>query len=374
MPHVLDRADVVIYRDVGAYISHPCVARLDDDDLLVAFNEGLPRRPWLHPPKDPRFMSLVARSRDGGATWQLPRVAPGYDVTGTECPSIVQIASGEVLLVQWRYGWYPIETARQLWARPDNTVRFTLPERRGWLGKEATTEADWDECPFPWAQTDAGVFVSISTDRGATWDATLKAPTGPYARGYSPRPPTQLPDGTLLLALDSHDAEGAIYVLRSADGGRSWAEPPVTVSNAHPLAEPTILALSNGHVIIHSRDEHTSHLHQHDSYDGGQTWEPPWQTPIWGYPAHLLHLSDGRLLTVYGVRRPPYGIRACLSDDEGETWQADREIIIRDDMKNGNLGYPTAVELPGGRLFCAYYGEDAEGVTHLIGSSFRLPT
>ena len=115
-------------------------------------------------------------------------------------------------------------------------------------------------------------------------------------------------------------------------------------------------------------------IHQHVSLDGGRTWAPSQQTEIWGYPSHLLRLADGRLLTVYGIRRAPFCIRACLSTDDGETWDYAHEIIIRDDMPSSNLGYPTAVQLPDGRIFVTYYGDDVSGGdTYIIGSSFRLP-
>lgn len=372
MLEVRDRIDVTIYRDPGAYAAHPCIVRLSNGDLLVAFNEGLPRRPWLHPPKDPRFVNLMARSRDGGHTWLTPRVIPSYAMTGVECPSITQLTTGDVLLVQWQFAWYPLEAARKLWRLPGNPHDIHLVTRQGWVGKRPTRETDWDETPFPWARGDAGLFVSLSRDDGATWDSTVRVPTTPFRRGYSPRPPAQLSDGTALLALDSHDERGVLYVLRSRDAGRSW-EAPVVVSDSPPLAEPSILALPRGKVIIHSRHESSGLIHQHDSFDGGQTWAPPRPTRIWGYPAHLLRLSDGRLLTVYGHRRSPFGIRASLSGDDGETWDAAPEIIIRGDLPSGNLGYPTVVELQAGRLFVAYYGEDETGLTHILGSSFELP-
>ena len=373
MVPVRDRVDVVIYRDTGAYTSHPCVCRLANGDLLVAFNESLPRSPLMHPPKDPRFVNLMARTTDGGESWQLPRVVPGYDMTGVECPSITQLADGSVMLVQWRFAWYPLETARKLWQGGSGAIDFVLPTRRGWLGRRPTSDADWDACPYPWARGDAGLFISHSSDDGATWDRITSAPIAPFKRGYSPRPPAELADGTVLLALDSHDERGSLYLLRSPDHGRTWETPPTVISDDRPLAEPTILALSSGKVIVHSRDEATSLVHQHDSFDGGRTWSAPRPTAIWGYPAHLLRLTDGRLLTVYGVRRPPYGIRACLSDDDGVTWDTEHELVIRDDLPNGNLGYPAAAELSNGRVIAAYYGEDASGVTHIIGSSFRLP-
>jgi hypothetical protein len=177
----------------------------------------------------------------------------------------------------------------------------------------------------------------------------------------------------VLLCLDTHDERGILYLLRSTDHGRTWEPPPTVVSDDRPLSEPAILALPGGKAIVHSRDERTGLIHQHASDDGGRTWTPPQPTPIWGYPAHLLRLSDGQLLTVYGIRRTPFGIRACLSTDDGETWDHANELVIRDDLPNGNLGYPTVVQLPDGRLFAAYYGEDETGLTHIMGSSFRLP-
>ena len=47
----------------------------------------------------------------------------------------------------------------------------------------------------------------------------------------------------------------------------------------------------------------------------------PRPTPMWGCPPHLLALGDGRLLCTYGYRRAPFGVRACLSHDGGETWE-----------------------------------------------------
>jgi sialidase-1 len=121
------------------------------------------------------------------------------------------------------------------------------------------------------------------------------------------------------------------------------------------------------------REERTGYLHQSVSDDGGRTWSQPQAAPMWGSPPHLLALPDGRLLCTYGHRRPPFGIRACLSRDGGETWDIDLEVIVRDDFPNGNLGYPSAVVAAPGVVFLAYSGGDPDGVTCLPGSYVALP-
>jgi len=92
---------------------------------------------------------------------------------------------------------------------------------------------------------------------------------------------------------------------------------------------------------------------------------------MWGYPAHMLTLQDGRVLCVYGRRRPPFGIRACLSGDDGQSWDIDNELVIRDDFPNSDLGYPTSVQLADGTIFTTYYGQ-VDGVTSIYGSFYSI--
>ena len=65
------------------------------------------------------------------------------------------------------------------------------------------------------------------------------------------------------------------------------------------------------------------------SEDDGFSWTPPRFTNIWGYPAEFATLPDGRILMVYGYRRPPYGVRGCCRDD-GITWDVANEFTIRE--------------------------------------------
>ena len=95
------------------------------------------------------------------------------------------------------------------------------------------------------------------------------------------------------------------------------------------------------------------------SDDGGRSWTEPIKTQIWGHPAHLLKLADGRILCTHGYRRTPLGVRTVFSEDSGETWDVAGTVVLRGDSSGhsphrgegtgvGDVGYPVSMQLPGG--------------------------
>ena len=84
-------------------------------------------------------------------------------------------------------------------------------------------------------------------------------------------------------------------------------------------------------------------------------------------------LKDGRLLATYGYRYQPMGVRACVSRDGGKTWDIDREIVLRNDGVNGDLGYPVSIELDNGEVLAVYYMSDKEHDNCFIEGAFFRP-
>jgi hypothetical protein len=87
----------------------------------------------------------------------------------------------------------------------------------------------------------------------------------------------------------------------------------------------------------------------------------------------VIALPDGRIAAVTGCRRPAYGIRIYLSHDGGMTWDGARPAILRDDLPNKDLGYPTAALRGDGSLYVAYYAQDRDGITKIMAETVRLP-
>ena len=190
-----------------------------------------------------------------------------------------------------------------------------------------------------------------------------------------------MPDGSYLLPLngccpgDVGEGRAPIpdraFVVRSRDGGRTWGQPSAVAHDPHGrliFGEPSLLRLPSGKLLCMMRTG--DYLYQAFSTDDGWVWQGLRRSPIWGFPSHLLRLRSGRILCTYGYRREPFGIRACLSDDEGETWDVSNEIVIRDDGVHRDLGYPSSVQLQDGRILSVYYFHGEDDVRYIAGSIY----
>ena len=135
--------------------------------------------------------------------------------------------------------------------------------------------------------------------------------------------------------------------------------------------EPYALSLGKGHWLCLHRVDRDGYLYQSDSNDDGQSFDLPKRTEMWGCPPFVLRLADGRLVALYGHRRPPWGIRACVSDTYGATWDMENEIVLRHDGGHGDLGYPVGIEVAPGVVLAVYYHNRGEAECTIEGTFFR---
>ena len=361
---------VIIHKDDFAYISHPSITILENGEWLAAFNHSRRRKKRMHPPTDPLFRTLLCRSSDSGQHWQSPVFAPDFDWSGTECPGITCLSDGTVVLTQFRFGWYPLGLARKRRTAGEK-ISICLPDT-GWT--EDFSEGDWDKSIYTWARGYHGLYSHRSTDGGHSFEPAVKIDTDPYRDGYSRTGVIELSDGRLAYAVTEHHPPSNLftYMMFSDDRCRSWSQPTIITECLEQIyTEPDIAETAPGRLCCILRNS-PHHLHVCHSEDGGLSWDTPRETSMDGHPGHLLPLSDGRLLCTYGRRKEPFGIRAALSEDGGHTWLLENEIVVRADLPNGDLGYPTSIEYANGRLFVCYYGQEADGVTCVQGTYVDL--
>ena len=128
----------------------------------------------------------------------------------------------------------------------------------------------------------------------------------------------------------------------------------------------------DGKIIVHmrvhdkSRQRELFTVYQSESYDMGRTWTKPHAllSRTGGAPPHLFLHSSGMLISSYGCRAEPFGIKLMFSEDGGESWDIDNYLYKNDiDL---DLGYPSTVELSDGSLLTVFYAKTDKGGSAVI--------
>ncbi|MFN0165237.1 MAG: sialidase family protein [Bryobacteraceae bacterium] len=348
-----DLEHIVVHRDDLHYYITPWMTRLQNGDLVLTAREAHRRRREFISHADPTARGILLRSRDGGRTWGDKTLVDDetYRFSQTEDVPVTQLSDGTLLLNLYSWAVTPLP------------VNFRLHERQ----------------KTPYTITFEGTSFLRSTDNGKTW-GPREPLTVPGLPLVGSRVPTlETPSGELLIPVYGQLSSRGPYVawvIRSQDKGKTWGQPAELANDpAVSFAEPALLRLRNGNLISMIRTE--GYLYQTMSTDGGRTFSKTKKTDIWGYPAFLMELRDGRVLCIYGYRRKPFGLRYAISRDGGVTWDPGTEKILRDDGGTSDLGYPSAVEFEDGRVFVVYWfnqekpGEAASEVRYLAGTFFR---
>ncbi|MGA3323025.1 MAG: sialidase family protein [Terriglobia bacterium] len=298
----------------GGYF--PVLTELDNKDLVAVVRGGdrhlgvKGRLDWV-------------RSTDGGKTWTLKTLAEGP--MDHRNPAMGQLKDGSVL------------------------VAYEIDRSYGPNGERLM------DCNID------GIYTLRSNDRGYTWKGPFKSPL-PVESCPSPFGKiVQLADGTALLnvyrrkiPLDTPPVTLSM-VCRSKDSGETWGDPSVIAENYN---ETSLLVLPDERILAVLRSEVGQHLAVSFSSDKGRSWSTPRQvTHDMEHPANVILLRDGRLLLAYGERNRPFGVRAMLSRDLGQTWGPDI-IILADDAQRPDCGYPNSAEIAPGKIVTVYYGVD----------------
>jgi sialidase-1 len=325
----------VICKQPNKYIGWPTITKTKSNELLVVFSGNRDAHVC------PFGITQMIRSKDNGKSWSEPETINNTPLDDRDA-GILETKQG-TLLVSWF-----------------TSLAFDTPdfykEKPEWKrhGEKISTEIK---------QQWIGNWTRRSTNGGKSWEEPVKQIVS------APHGPIELADGRLIYVGTGkiNDLYG-IGVEESTDDGQSWKlistiEIPKDKS-INDFSEPHVVETSDGKLVTMIRYEPTDqsewYLHQSESYDGGKSWTRARKTTIWGYPAHLLRLKNDWLLAVYGVRRKPYGERACISKDGGKSWDIANEVIFSE-SSNGDQGYPSSVQLDDGSILTVYYQIDQPG-------------
>ncbi len=402
MGKISDIRHHVIYRHAKHCVNQIAARTLSSGEIVAVFNEE--RYPYHHD----SGQTLLTRSADGGVSWSEPEIVlPWTDTTGNWDCGICELADGSLIVNLTITAFFK---------------RGVNPEQPSWSSKPWTDE--WGN--WTWAyktQGWLGTFVLKSTDRGRSWSAPIPCNVRPLKHGGCRVGCWQLPSSGLLMGLYGRirgygeEGEGESTrsaLIRSDDGGVNWeyystiAYDPASIID---YEEPALVRLQDGRLVCFMRthvnpSSDAKNMVMTISEDDGFSWTPPKWTNIWGYPADMIALADGRYLMVYGYRRPPYGVRGIVSED-GVSWDVADEFVIREggvprisdpsqptsslgsaaglghvsggiEFKNPGLfqhiGYPTVVQAPDGQIACCYHewSDDAAPLQFVQCTRFRV--
>lgn len=344
---------IVVYKKPGVYACFPGLIRTPEGAFLSRFGTRT-RRSHI----DGTGGGAAYLSQDGGRTWLPTKLNPGQP--------IYRRADGGTATAS-AYGWREVPEERAAEFREQGfTVRDVRPGVVAYL-------------------SGAHAFLQRGGEENGT-RTPLPVPERLSLMNYNAAALCVTRQGVRMNAVYGHtDNTGcsSSYALRSVDDGESWelvtiAKPVANLPEGETgFGETALVEMPDGSVLAMMRPDpdRSGYLWQAVSQDGGKTWSEPVKTPMWGFPAHLLVLRDGRVLCSYGYRRPPMGIRACLSRDGGRTWDMEGEFVLRADGKRSgsDLGYPLTSELEDGTLLTVYYFTCGDGITHVAATRWRAP-
>jgi hypothetical protein len=360
---------VTIYREPGRYAGWPANYGIWGwgNEIVLGFTLGYvsPAGGYHARDKSRPFISMQARSLDGGETWEVqetPCRKPGNRGLSADEHMNPGMGVGDVL----------------------NTVNAPVD----CPGGIDFTQPDFAlMCAKTGLRTGVTSFFYYSTNRCRSWEGPFRLPmyseTGVAARtDYLVSGPETC---TLFLTANkSNGAEGRIFCARTTDGGKNfnflaWIGPEPEEFNIMPasvrLSESRILAAVRSRGRESGLQEAKNWIDLYISDDDGATWaymnRPVPDTGVGGNPPTLTKLQDGRLCLTYGYRDAPFKIGARLSEDGGQTWGD--EIVLRSGAGNHDIGYPRTVQRSDGKLVTAYYFNDRVDGERYIAATIWQP-
>jgi hypothetical protein len=207
------------------------------------------------------------------------------------------------------------------------------------------------------------VLMSRSRDGGKSWHTKdVPLPFMPHLAIYGNA--ILLRDGTYVqpawgrFDLKKEPKWVSSLALRTEDGGQHWEVATVARAADFDFNETSIAEAPNGDLVAVIRTTAQKELWTAFSTDRGKTWSAPRDSGMRGSTPWVVTTKQGLVVSVYTRRDkslfPSTGIFACVSRDNGRTWDVGHEAQLRDNGPTRVDGYPQAVALPDGSVYAVY--------------------
>ena len=365
---------LIIYKNKDRYSSFPLLKQLDDRILIGFFTAPVPDHMGL-------FKWNVLVSFDEGITWGFAGI---HDYEDWDWPAnsprersdMFTCSLGKSKIATGSYGF----KARQI-STSTSSASGPLTDKSQ-ITKSTSLFHRWS--PDNWQETIYQRFYEVpGVDIIVTFPRFLEFLNIILIPAYA--------------ILSDYDDISRCFVWRSDDHGKTfrlWNMFPDGIDGN----EMAFIRTKDERILAHIRSDNHPYLMESWSYDYGLTWTYPTHVyseavgNIIGGPPHLLRLKDNRILCSYGYRRQPMGIRAIISEDEGETWQA--PIILRDDAGYASslhkekwlwskfrfskpnpamdCGYPVSIQLEDESILTAYYITCEDRITGIEATKWKV--
>ena len=345
----------IVYKPKGklSYCGWPTISRLQDGNLMAVFSGSRLKHVC------PFGKTVACYSRDNGKTWTNPTEiinTPFDDRDGG-----VAVKGKQVLVTSF-----------------NNTLEF----QRSDVERDAKHKQMINDYCDLFQDADVSQVcssIAVSEDGGYVFGENYSVPI------TAPHGPIVLKDGRYCYVgtafrpivcdyskLAFKPLENGIYCMFS-DDGYNWTQPQLVFLNntMSTWCEPHVIELENGELLVQIRvqlraDESFDkmYIYQTVSSDNITKWSEPVSIGVDGAPPFLLRHSSGAIVCVYGKRTRPIAEMATISYDEGKTWS--EPFVIDGDAENGDMGYPSSIEMEDGSIFTIYYQHEQKGENNYV--------